>query len=174
MIFIKEIFLSFFLYFTSAVLLHFAYDFSNKNKIVAIFASVNESIWEHIKLLITPIFLFSTIGNIICKNDNYFFILMIKLLLAIFLINFFFIIKVKLFKNRYGFLNILNMIITTLIISIVSYYLKYVNIPSFINSLSSVIVMIIFIMYLSFTFFPPKTSMFKDYQTFSYGINDVK
>ena len=31
-------------------LLHFTYDWSNKSLIVALFSSVNESVWEHLKL----------------------------------------------------------------------------------------------------------------------------
>ena len=36
------------------VMLHFLYDFSGQNKVVAIFSAVNESIWEHLKLLFYP------------------------------------------------------------------------------------------------------------------------
>lgn len=33
---------------------HFLYDISNHNKIVGLFTAVNESIWEHIKIALTP------------------------------------------------------------------------------------------------------------------------
>lgn len=35
-------------------LLHFLYELSGCNKVVAIFAAVNESTWEHIKICLTP------------------------------------------------------------------------------------------------------------------------
>uniref|UniRef100_UPI004056DCB1 DUF6512 family protein n=1 Tax=Agathobacter sp. TaxID=2021311 RepID=UPI004056DCB1 len=35
-------------------LLHFAYEFSGKNPVVGLFAPINESTWEHLKLLFTP------------------------------------------------------------------------------------------------------------------------
>lgn len=35
-------------------LFHFLYDWSNHNKIVGLFAAVNESTWEHIKIALTP------------------------------------------------------------------------------------------------------------------------
>lgn len=41
------------------VFLHFAYDLSGKNILVAIFAPVNESVWEHLKLILIPFTLFS-------------------------------------------------------------------------------------------------------------------
>lgn len=37
-------------------LLHFAYEWSGKNKFVAIFSAVNESTWEHIKLALSATF----------------------------------------------------------------------------------------------------------------------
>ena len=35
-------------------LLHFTYSFSGNNHIVAVFSSINESVWEHLKLLYFP------------------------------------------------------------------------------------------------------------------------
>ncbi|MGN6272799.1 MAG: DUF6512 family protein [Protaetiibacter sp.] len=37
-------------------LLHFAYDWSRHNRVVAIVAAVNESYWEHIKIALWPVF----------------------------------------------------------------------------------------------------------------------
>ena len=41
------------------ILLHFAYDFTNENKIVGLVAPVNESVWEHLKLILIPFTIFS-------------------------------------------------------------------------------------------------------------------
>jgi hypothetical protein len=38
-------------------LLHFAYDWSHHNRVVAVFAAVNESYWEHIKIAFWPVLL---------------------------------------------------------------------------------------------------------------------
>ena len=53
-------------------LLHFTYAWSKENKFVAIFAAVNESTWEHIKLALSGIFL-CTLGDIwfLGGNPNY-------------------------------------------------------------------------------------------------------
>lgn len=53
-------------------LLHFTYAWSGENKFVAIFAAVNESTWEHIKLALSGIFL-CTLGDIwfLGGNPNY-------------------------------------------------------------------------------------------------------
>lgn len=40
-------------------LMHFFYDWSGKNPIVALFAPYNESTWEHLKLLFFPVLIYS-------------------------------------------------------------------------------------------------------------------
>lgn len=49
--------------FTSAAgcLLHFVYEWSGRSVIASVFSSVNESTWEHMKLLFFPLLLFSVI-----------------------------------------------------------------------------------------------------------------
>ena len=42
-------------------LLHFLYDWTGQNPVVGAFSAVNESIWEHMKLLFFPMLLFSLI-----------------------------------------------------------------------------------------------------------------
>ena len=39
---------------TLGIIFHFLYKLSNKNKILAYFVPINESVWEHIKLVIVP------------------------------------------------------------------------------------------------------------------------
>lgn len=45
----------------AGVLLHFLYDWTKQSIIVAPFSAVNESIWEHMKLLFFPMFVFALI-----------------------------------------------------------------------------------------------------------------
>ena len=44
-------------------LLHFMYEWSGKNSLVALFSNVNESTWEHLKLLFYPAFIFAIIQS---------------------------------------------------------------------------------------------------------------
>jgi hypothetical protein len=39
----------------AGVMLHFAYDWSGGSRVVAAFAPVNESVWEHLKLVVVPV-----------------------------------------------------------------------------------------------------------------------
>ncbi len=43
----------------AGTLLHFLYDWSGQSLLIAPFSAVNESIWEHMKLLFFPMLLFA-------------------------------------------------------------------------------------------------------------------
>ena len=43
-------------------ILHFTYEWFNYNVIVGLFSTINESVWEHLKLLFYPMFFISIIG----------------------------------------------------------------------------------------------------------------
>ncbi len=44
-------------------LLHYLYDWTNQSVLAAPFSSINESTWEHMKLLFWPLFLFAIVGS---------------------------------------------------------------------------------------------------------------
>ena len=49
-------------------ILHFLYDWSGKSPLIAPFSGINESTWEHMKLLYWPLFLFSLIQRRFFKD----------------------------------------------------------------------------------------------------------
>ena len=51
-------------------LLHFVYQWSGENQVAAAFSAVNESTWEHMKLLFFPLFLFSVV-QVCVMGRNY-------------------------------------------------------------------------------------------------------
>lgn len=54
---------------TLGVLLHFTYNLSGQNPIVGLFSAVNESTWEHLKLLFFPM-LFVTVFDYFHEKNN--------------------------------------------------------------------------------------------------------
>ena len=48
--------------------LHFFFDLTGGNVVAALFSAVNESIWEHMKLLFFPMLIFSIIEYLFLKN----------------------------------------------------------------------------------------------------------
>ena len=49
-------------------ILHFTYTWSKNNSIVGLFSAINESTWEHLKLLFFPMLITTTIGYFIFKD----------------------------------------------------------------------------------------------------------
>ena len=68
-------------------LLHFMYEWSGHNKVVSLFAAVNESTWEHIKIALTPTFIWTLYdGAVYGLNQNYFIAKTASLLVIILLV----------------------------------------------------------------------------------------
>ena len=42
-------------------LLHFVYEWTGGNRVIAVFSAVNESTWEHMKLLFIPFLVFTVV-----------------------------------------------------------------------------------------------------------------
>lgn len=157
-------------------LLHFAYEFSNHNKIVAIFSAVNESTWEHIKIALTPTLLWSLVdGYIYGSNPNYFFSKSISLLSIIILIPLFYYGYKKISNDNNAIINILIFYIVIIISQYIFYYLLNIpNINYIYKYISFIILIIIFGSYLLLTLLPLKNELFKDPLTNEYGFTGHK
>lgn len=72
----------------AGTLLHFLFDWSDSNVVVAVFSAVNESIWEHLKLLFYPMLLFGVFAYFFWGRevDSFWCIKLIGSLLGFFLI----------------------------------------------------------------------------------------
>ncbi len=150
---------------------HFLYDFTNQNKIVGLFAAVNESTWEHIKITLTPILLCGLYdGFVYGRNPNYFLAKFVSLITPIVAIPCIF----------YGYKAISKKPI--LVIDILSFYLviflsQYLfsviisssAIPFVFDYLSCLGVFVIFGAYFTLTLMPLKVFLFKDPISKKYG-----
>ena len=56
------------------VFLHFAYQLSGENPIVGLFASINESTWEHLKLLFFPMLVLTIWDTFTTQKNNFHFL----------------------------------------------------------------------------------------------------
>ena len=77
-------------------ILHFTYSWSNNNPIIGTFSAVNESTWEHLKLIFFPMLLSTIFGTFYYKNtyQNYLYIKTKSILIAMSFIVSFFIIGI--------------------------------------------------------------------------------
>lgn len=71
----------------SGTLLHFLYDWTDKNILIAPFSGVNESTWEHMKLLFWPQFLFALVQSLFFRDQkNYWCVKLAETVLGLALI----------------------------------------------------------------------------------------
>lgn len=156
---------------------HFLFHFSGENTIVGLFVPINESVWEHLKMIFWPIFFFSifTYFRGGSQIPNFFLGLASGIIVSeVFILAFF-----------YGYNAILGKEI--LVLDIISFFIgaglcQYINYrvclkEKFIPWSKSISIILIIIMIAAstvFTFNPPRTELFHDGPTDSYGINRDK
>lgn len=149
-------------------LLHFVYEWSHHNKIVAIFAAVNESTWEHIKICMTPTILWSLLY---INKPNYITSLALTLLTIIVLIPILFYTYTLFTKKPILVIDIISFYITVITSQLVFHYVINLNIPSIYTYLSIGLLVIELLCYFTFTYYPFKNFIFKDPITHKYGID---
>lgn len=152
-------------------ILHFTYEWSGNNSIVGIFSAINESTWEHLKLLFFPMLITTIIGYFIFRDTFPSFLCSktIGIITAIIFTIVFFYTYTGIIGTNYAFLNILTFIFSVIIGEYVTYKLTLNNIPCN-KSLFTFILLILAFCFIFFTFNPPKINLFKDPIDGSYGM----
>lgn len=162
-----------FLFFLGSML-HFVYGVSDKNKIVALFVPVNESIFEHSKLLLVPLVLFWGIAYFFIKNDidvnKYFTAMLMSIIFSILVMVSFYYTYKEIIGNSYLWIDIFDLLLSLFLGQIIAnhFYEYGIGVPAF---LSLGIVLSIFVFYTYLTFKPFKTPFFYDEKRKVYGIN---
>lgn len=152
-------------------LFHFLYDISKHNKVVGLFAAVNESTWEHIKIALTPTILWSIYdGYIYGRNPNYFTAKLSSLLILITFIPTIFYLY-KYFTNKPIIIVDILIFYIAIILSQFSFYsiIKLQTLGFATNYLSCISIFIVFGFYMVLTLLPIKSFIFKDPITNKFG-----
>lgn len=150
---------------------HFLYDLTNHNKFIGIFAAVNESTWEHIKIALTPTFLWGLLdGYIYGTNPNYFLAKLISLIAIIIIMPSLFYGHKFIAKKDYFIFDIISfyIVITCSQLSF-HYILKIKEIGFTLHYLSCAGMFVVFGGYMTLTLLPFKNFIFKDPITNKYG-----
>ena len=155
-------------------ILHFTYEFSNENIIVGYFSAVNESTWEHLKLLITPSILFFIFEYFKYGKDidNFFIVKALSILLGMVVIIVLFYTYTGVIGQNYLVLDILTFILGIF----VTYYFSYKMLQTDIlirengNYIGFFIIFLSLFSIIYFTTSPPKINLFLDPNKNIYGI----
>ena len=157
-------------------LMHFAYDWSGQLTIVGIFAPVNESIWEHLKLSIYPTFLWWIIGFFSFNDDDvstyrWFTCCVISVIISPIVITSFYYTYTGALGIHSLFLDIFSLFLGLFIAQYLALHIfnksKITKIHFYLSMLISVLIITSFTL---FTFSPPKLPIFMDSSTNQYGI----
>ncbi|WP_352418891.1 DUF6512 family protein [Proteiniborus sp.] len=156
-------------------LMHFLYDLSGKNTIVGLIAPVNESVWEHTKMVLLPVICWWTFYYIIKRkqykiNKNKWFtgalVALLTSIISIPVLHYF-------YTQSFG-VELLVVDIIILFLALLFGQLLGLHFTKHSKGINSNIVILIFvaiiITYIIFTLYPPRIPLFRDSMTGKYGI----
>lgn len=171
----KMVFINTIIMFIISFGVHFLYELL-PNNILAIFFPVNESIWEHMKMLYTTTILSSIIEYFIMKhyyieNSNF---LLVTYLKSILIIPIYLIMFLPIYYNigENMFVAISLMLVSMLIINIIGYNLLQTNKIKYQKIISILLIIFTYIVFGILTFKTPHMEIFFDTHNEKYGIND--
>lgn len=153
-------------------LLHFLYDWLGESVFVAPFSSVNESTWEHMKLLFWPMFIFAIVQSFFFKDRKDFWCVKLRgTLLGLILIPVLFYTYNGVIGKSPDWINIAIFFISAAVAYIYETRLFNSGKLSSQNSKRSFIwLCVIAVLFVVFTFRTPELGIFKDPLTGELGI----
>ena len=153
-------------------ILHFLYDWTGGNILVAPFSGVNESTWEHMKLLFWPLFLFALAQRPFFKGqNNYWCVKLAEILLGLALIPVLFYTYNGVFGKSPDWINISIFYITALLVFLFEWWaFKNNRLQSKYPRLAFAAICLIGVLFVVFTFATPQIPLFQDPLTGTYGV----
>lgn len=153
------------------VLLHFLFEWTNGSKLAALISGVNESTWEHMKLLFFPLFIFSLVQYSFFKDYTPFFCVKLKgVLLGLLLIPVIFYTLRGVFGNTPDWLNISIFFFSAAAVFLFETLLFKNTTVKKNGTFCFVLILAIGVLFAIFTFYPPKLPLFLDAIEHYYGI----
>lgn len=156
-------------------LLHFLYDFSGENIIAAIISPVNESVWEHLKMLLLPMIGWWVLYYIVngskfnINKDKWFASTVIALLVSIISIPLMYYFYTEALGVELVVVDILILLIAIIFGQLVAF--NYYKHSEGIDYRVAILVLFgIVLIFTMFTFNPPHLPIFQDTSTGKYGI----
>ncbi len=153
-------------------LLHFLYEWTGKAAWIAPFSGVNESTWEHMKLLFWPMLLFAVLQSFFFREREDFWCVKLRgILLGLVLIPVLFYTYNGAIGKSPDFINI-----AIFFLSAAAAYLQETRLflaeklSCRARKLSLAILALLALLFVIFTFRTPELNLFKDPLTGSYGI----
>lgn len=153
-------------------ILHFAYDWSKHDKYVSLLSAVNESVWEHMKLLVFPSLVWLLIEvPFIGDNQNFLTAKCISLMVMVILIPTLFYFFKYIFKKSILIIDILIFYVAVGLGQYLSYLILNTNeLPNAFNYFSLIFLILIYGYFLIATVIPGNGEIYVDPNTKKKGI----
>lgn len=163
-----------FLVFGLCFLTHFLYSWFPCT-LFSIFFPVNESIWEHMKMIFTSFVIVSFIDAILIKRKNIdaYNLVLSTFVISVLCIVIFLLIYLPIF-NLIGenfIINVAILFITIYFSEIISFFIMEKKEKTILNYLSIVGIILCYTIFGILTYNPPKNDLFLDFKENKYGIN---
>lgn len=154
---------------------HFIYDFTGNNLLAGLFTAINESVWEHTKMIVWPVILWWFIYYL-WKRKSYsidcrkwFTSCLIAMVTGIIVIPLLFYFYTEAFGIEKIWIDILILLLADIAGQLLAlHFHRHAN--GFNCILAIVIILAIAVLYMIFTVYPPHIPILQDSQTGRYGI----
>ncbi|MBO4815922.1 MAG: hypothetical protein J5507_03160 [Clostridia bacterium] len=144
-------------------MLHFTYKWSGENKLIGLFSAINESTWEHLKLVFFPMLISIIIGYFYIGKNTFNFVCSktLGLILGMGFIVIFFYTYSGILGNNIAILDIISFLISVILGEFLAYMLM-VNKIKCNKKIAVIVLIIIAISFIIFTYYPPDLGIFRD------------
>lgn len=155
----------------AGTVLHFLYDWLSGARWIAPFSGVNESTWEHMKLLFWPMAIYALIEWFFFRERTDFACVKLRgILLGLELIPIIFYLYNGVIGKSPDWVNILIFFVSAAVVYAYEERLFKKNLPCKNPRLAVTILCVIAALFIIFTFMTPKIGIFKDPVNGTYGI----
>lgn len=157
----------------TGTIMHFVYDWTNQNIIAGLISPVNESPWEHLKLIFFPCLIYTIFTSIKLKNNksNVYFSNFIGVMLGMWATLSYFYTLNGIIGGNNEWVNLSSFFVGVAVVFIVSYFLINNSVGKSNNDkISFFLMIVIVIIFTVFTFMPPLIPLFQDPISLTYGV----
>ena len=159
--------------FLLGALLHFLFEWSGESRVVGLFASVNESVWEHFKQGFWPMCIYGAIEYKFLRGriNNFLTAKAVAVYLIPTITGLVFYSYTAIIGKEILIVDILIFLVAIIIGQLTSYkIMTSARVPKYTKFISPIFIILLALVLMVFTFYPPHLPIFLDGNTGTYGI----
>lgn len=145
----------------TGTLLHFTHDWFPNSAVFTIISAVNESTWEHLKLVFFPMLFMTVIGYFYNKDiNNFLYAKLASILVAMSFIVVFFYTYTGIIGRNFAVLDIGSFFVAVALGEYYAYKIMLSDKDKIRSALAVAILVVIFLCFAIFTYYPPSIGLF--------------